>query len=207
MGCPSGRMTRGNRAGVGFDPSRHVVHVAVFPGAEPQQDDMQVVIACAIHDGVNVGEVEFAGLWLELFPINGSLDGVGVQRSHRLPNLRQFAGPGAGVVNLTTENEERLAVNQQSVATILLHEPRRFGSERVGERSRKENDEKRDSAEKRRRSQGADTHVDHLLPQCNRVQLQIQLLSRRSDGSLSFAETDRFAGRRSGGLANDQSGG
>ena len=128
------------------------------------------MLASAVHDSVDVAEVEFAGLRLELLPIDGSLDGVGMQCGHGLPHLRQFARPGAGVVNLAAENEKGLAINQQGVTTVLLHESRRFGGERGKEGGREEK-EKKGGSKLRGISRGADTHVDYLMQECNRIQL------------------------------------
>ena len=88
----------------------------------------------ALDKLVHNGEVEAALLRLKLFPVDGCGQGVGVQSGHRLPHLRQFAGPCAGVVNLAAENQVRTAFHIQGKAAVFLHQPRRFNGQSLWKR-------------------------------------------------------------------------
>ncbi len=148
--------------GIGFDPGRSVVHVAVLPCAKPQKNDVEIVRASTVDYSVDVGEIELTWLTLELLPVNRGFDSVGMQSGHGLPHLRQFAGPGARVVNLPAEDEERLAINEEGVAAILLHEAWWFGCGSLGAGGGKENEEKGKTVEAQRREQGTKLHAGHL---------------------------------------------
>jgi hypothetical protein len=65
--------------GVLFDPGRSVIHHAVLPGAEPEQDELEPVPARAGEQRIHAGEVQAALLGLELVPIHGDLKGITVQ--------------------------------------------------------------------------------------------------------------------------------
>src|ERR1035437_4981510 len=90
---------------------------------------MQVMGARAFDNLIHNTEVEAALLRLKLLPVDWRGQGVGVQSGHRLPHLRQLAGPCAGVVNLAAENQVRPALDKQSVAAIFLHQSRRFNGQ------------------------------------------------------------------------------
>ena len=51
---------------------------AVFPGAEPEQDQMNVMLARLRNDGVHLRVIELSRLWLELFPVDRSFERVGM---------------------------------------------------------------------------------------------------------------------------------
>jgi hypothetical protein len=99
------------------------MHVAVLPGSEPKQNEAQFVGAGTFDDGVHIVKIELSWLRLDLLPLDWSLDGIGVQGSHRFPDLREFAGPAAGVVDLSTEDEVWPAIHHQSITGILFDEP------------------------------------------------------------------------------------
>jgi hypothetical protein len=103
------------------------MHVAVLPCAEPQQHDVQVVRPRAGDNRIYVAVIEPSRLWFELLPIHRCLNRIGVKRLHGAPHLRQLAGPSAGVVNLASEDQERLALDQQRIPALILDNPRRFG--------------------------------------------------------------------------------
>jgi hypothetical protein len=130
------------------------VHGTVFPGAEPKKYEMEMVFPCALDERVDIGEIEFALLRLELFPIDGSFDGVGVEGGQAVPNLRQFGRPGGRIVDLPSEDEKGLAVDEEGPATVFLDEPGRFGG---GEKGRGKK-----GGEKQRHEKAETEHVDHL---------------------------------------------
>ena len=118
--------------GIGFDPLRHVVHVAVFPCSEPKDDQVQIVGPGALDKLVDVGEIKFAGFGLDLLPVNRGFHGVGVQGCHRSEHLRQLGGPGAGVVDLAAQDQIGLAFDQKGPATVFLDQLGGFNSIRGG---------------------------------------------------------------------------
>ena len=75
--------------GVGLDPLRNVVVLAVLPGAEPEQDEVEVVLARLRDQQVHVGEVECALGGLDLLPVDGGLDSIGVHGFGCAPRYRE----------------------------------------------------------------------------------------------------------------------
>src|SRR6478672_3596878 len=111
---------------VSLHPFRHVVHVAVLPRSEPKQDNMHVVLACALDQEINVLPIKTSFLWLDLLPVDWSLDRVRMKFGKRLPYRRQLRRPGAGVVHLPAQHQKWLSVDEQSPAPVLLNERRRL---------------------------------------------------------------------------------
>ena len=103
------------------------MHVAVLPGAEPEQDNVKIVFTGAFDDGIHIAPVKLSLLRFHLLPIDGSFDGVRVQLGERIPDGRQLRWPAAGVVHLTAENQVRLPVDEQRPSAAFLDKPRRFG--------------------------------------------------------------------------------
>ena len=64
---------------IGFNPFRGVIHHAVFPSGEPQQDQAEFFGACAFNDAIEFLEIELSRLRLDRLPIHGHFDGVDVQ--------------------------------------------------------------------------------------------------------------------------------
>lgn len=112
--------------GIGLDPLGGVVHLAVLPCAKPEENEAQVMLACAVDEGVYVGEVEVALRGLELFPVDGGFEGVGMQVGHGLKDLRQLAWPCARIVDLAAEHEEGFAIDEEGVAAVLVDDLRRL---------------------------------------------------------------------------------
>ena len=80
---------------VGLNPLGNVVVLAVLPGAEPEQDQLQVVLTRTVYEQIYVGEVELAGRGLHHFPIDGCLDRVDVEVCKRGPDIGKGTRPGA----------------------------------------------------------------------------------------------------------------
>ena len=80
------------------------MHVAVLPGAEPEQGNAKIVFTGAFDDGIHIPPVKLSLLRFHLLPIDGSFDGVRVQLGERFPDGRQLRWPAAGVMHLTAEN-------------------------------------------------------------------------------------------------------
>ena len=73
-----------------------------------------------IHDRV----VELARLRLELLPIDRDFEGVGLGRLDGRPDPGQHRRPGAGIVALRAEDQERRAVHDQRVTSVFTHQMR-----------------------------------------------------------------------------------
>ena len=89
-----------------------------------------MVFAGAPQQGVDVAVIELARLGFELFPVNGSGDGVGVEIGRTFPNLREFGWPSAGIVHLSAEDEVGLAAEEEGPSAVFVDEFWSLGSER-----------------------------------------------------------------------------
>ena len=88
-----------------------------------------MMFAGASQQGIDVAVIEFPRLGFELFPVDRSGDGVGVEIGRTSPYLREFGRPSAGIVNLPAEDEVGLAVDEEGPATVFLDESGGLGSE------------------------------------------------------------------------------
>ena len=135
--------------GLRLRPKRNVVRAAVFPCGEPQQDQPHLALPRLLDDQVDDRRVVLSRLGLELFPVDGDLERVGVQIVDGGPDLRQQDRPGAGVVALRPEDQEGRAVHEQGETAVLLDELwnrrlfRQPGSRQSGE-GRSENEKPTD---------------------------------------------------------------
>jgi len=105
---------------VGLHPFGHVVLAAVFPGAEPEQIEPDVVLARLSDDGIDDRVVELSRLWFELFPVDRYLQRIGVQGFDGRPNFRKHGRPAAGIMRLGAQHEVRRAVHHKGVAPVFL---------------------------------------------------------------------------------------
>ena len=114
---------------VQLDPGRRVVGSVVLPRGEPQQHQPQFALARLRQQGVEEGEVERAFLGLDLFPGDRHHHRIGLEHVDRRPDLLQHRRVVARVVDLRAEDQERFAVDQQGVASVLGDQlgNRRFG--------------------------------------------------------------------------------
>jgi hypothetical protein len=87
---------------------------------------MQIVLARASYDGINIPEIELTFSRLHLFPVHRRLNRVCVQLRERVPHLRQLRRPRTGIVNLPSQNEKRMTIHQQCPAAIFLDNAGRF---------------------------------------------------------------------------------
>jgi hypothetical protein len=108
-----------------LDPFGHVAWAGVLPGAEPQQDQSDVVLACLRNQHIDPGKVELSLHRLDLLPGDGNLERVGMKRADRRPDFGQHGRVVAAVVRLPAQDQERRAVDQQGMTPILLDEPRK----------------------------------------------------------------------------------
>ena len=74
--------------GVHLDPLGDVVHFPVLPGAEPEQDQIQMMSACLFYQFVDVREIELSGLWFHLFPVDGGFDRIYMHGLDGWPHFR-----------------------------------------------------------------------------------------------------------------------
>ena len=111
-------------AGLELHPFRHVVLAAVLPGAEPEQHQADMMLARLGEQGVDHGVVELALAGFELFPVDRHLDRIGMQVLDGRPDFGQHGGPGAGIIGLRAQHEERGIVDEEGEAPVFLHEAR-----------------------------------------------------------------------------------
>ena len=108
--------------GVGLDPLGDVMVLAVLPGAEPEEDDVEMVLAGLVDDEVDVAEVEFVLRGFDLFPVDGGFDGVDVEGFEGGPGDGKRGGPGAGVVDLRAEEEVGVAIDDEGEVVVAVFE-------------------------------------------------------------------------------------
>jgi len=95
-----------------FYPGGAIVHIAVLPGGEPQEHQLDAVLARQGQQRVHGGQVEDALCRLHLLPVDGYLQGVAVHRRHRPKGgLRLLAIVAARILGLAPQGEEGLAVD------------------------------------------------------------------------------------------------
>src|SRR5260370_23582182 len=110
--------------GIGLDPLRYVVCLAVLPGSEPEQNEVEVVLTCTVYEQIHVGEVELALFGLHLLPVDGRFDGVDMKGVECRPYLWQSAGPRTGVIDLSTEDKEGFAFDDHGKVAVLFLQTR-----------------------------------------------------------------------------------
>src|SRR6185312_1259057 len=113
-----------------------------LPCSEPEQDEIHPMRARLFHQFVDDRKIESSRLRFKLFPINRRFDRISVNGFNRRPDLRQYRRPCAGVVDLRSQNQERLAVNHQSIAAIFFDEARHFRTV-SGKRTHEDADDKK----------------------------------------------------------------
>ncbi len=106
--------------GIELHPFGHIVLAAVLPGAEPEQNQVNVVLAGLGEDGVHRRVIELPLLGLELLPVDRRFERVGMEVFDGGPHLGERGRPVAGVVRLRAQHQKRRAVHQQCIASILL---------------------------------------------------------------------------------------
>ena len=92
---------------------------AVLPGGEPEGHPADLVLAAFLEEGIDDGEIVLALDGLDLLPIDGHFNGVGVHGFDGGPHAGHHARPGAGVVGLAAEHEEGRAIDEEGVAAVL----------------------------------------------------------------------------------------
>ena len=78
--------------GVGLHPVGHVVHLAVLPRAEPEQDEADFMCPRLLQYRVDHSEVEGAAFRFELLPVDGDFEGVEAERFGGGPVRHRGAG-------------------------------------------------------------------------------------------------------------------
>ena len=95
---------------------------AVFPGAEPEQYQMNVMLTRLSENGVHLRVVNLSRLRLELLPVDWSFEGVCMEVLDGGPHLGERGRPVAGVVRLHAQHQKRRAIHEQGVSPIILDE-------------------------------------------------------------------------------------
>src|SRR5712691_5141156 len=83
---------------------------------------MELVITSLFQQFVNDGKIKFSRLRFHLLPVDRPFHGVGMHVFEQGPYLRQRRRPGAGIVDLSAENQVRAPIHQQSIAPVSLDE-------------------------------------------------------------------------------------
>ena len=97
------------RFGMQFDPFGHIIGMTVFAGAEPQQDQIQVVFPAKGQQVVHVGKIVLTGFPFQLIPVDGRFQqvaAVGLDRS-QLPR-HHFRVAHRGIMGLGTQQQQGL---------------------------------------------------------------------------------------------------
>ncbi len=129
----------GEAFGVLLDPGGRVAGDAVLPGGEPEEDEAEVLLAGLGEEAVEEGEVEAALGGLDLLPGERGEDGVeGHGGESRPDGLHVVERGGAGVVELSAEHKEGLAVDDELRGLPALLEVRGGGGLGEGERCKSE---------------------------------------------------------------------
>ena len=102
-----------------------------------------MVLARLVDQQIDVAEVEAAACRLDLLPVDRGLDRIGMHRFGGAPRVRQRRGPGAGVVDLTAQNQKWLAIDDQREAVIALLQVRDLGGLGRGDRAAQQGRHKR----------------------------------------------------------------
>ena len=108
--------------GVELHPLRHVMLTAVLPCAKPKQNKVNATCAGLRKNTVDLRVVELTLLGLELLPVNGNLQCIGVQVFNRRPHFWKRCRPVAGVVGLRAKHQKGRTVDHQSIASVLLND-------------------------------------------------------------------------------------
>ncbi len=74
------------------------------------------------EERIDPGKIEASFDRLDLLPADGDLDGVGMDRVDRRPDLRQRSRIIAAVVGLRAEDQERRIVDEQLVPAVALYD-------------------------------------------------------------------------------------
>ena len=94
---------------------------AVFPRAKPKQNQVNAMRAGLRENTVDLRVVELTLPGLELLPIDGNLQCIGVQVFNGGPHFWKCRRPVAGVVGLRAKHQKGRTVDHQGIASILLN--------------------------------------------------------------------------------------
>ena len=109
-----------------LDPDGRVAGHAVFPGGQPQEDDVLVLLARLGEKAIDEGEVECALGGLNQLPVQRGHDGVEVHGCHPGPDgLHEFEAGGGGVADFAAEDEEGLTVDDELGGRAAFFQMRR----------------------------------------------------------------------------------
>ena len=106
---------------VEFDPGWGMARHAVFPGAKPEENNLELVFAGIVDQVAEQSEVVFSFLGFEQFPIDGDEHRVEVRGLEFGPNgLHVLDGGSGGVAEFTTQHDERFALYNKLGDIALL---------------------------------------------------------------------------------------
>jgi len=100
--------------GGAFDPGRHILHVAVLPGAKPEQHELDAILARHRQEGIDAGPVKATLLGLHLLPVNRDLQRVPMQQIDGTKGRFSLCAIiAAGVAGLASQAKERSAIHDE----------------------------------------------------------------------------------------------
>src|SRR5690606_4267994 len=102
-----------------FHPGGGIAHAAVFERTKPEQYQSQPMVTRTVHQRVYFSEVELSGFGFYGLPVYGGFYGITVEFFHLWPDAGQDGGPGAGVPELSTQDEEGFAIYIQCIFAIF----------------------------------------------------------------------------------------
>ena len=104
-----------------FHPRRSIGALGVFPGAEPDELQLQAVLSGDVDDHIHRGKVKAALLGLDQLPAEGGDDAVHAEL-HGFPaaRLHGFRCGRIRIVQLPRQHDEGMVVNHQNFCASLL---------------------------------------------------------------------------------------
>ena len=111
---------------VRLDPFGQIRGLVALPSAEPKHDSPQAVRSNVPDDPIECGEFELALFGLDQLPWDWKLDRVGVVRLEAGQHLGHFIRDEDAVVNLSSQDEKGLPIDQEGVLACVLDQLRNW---------------------------------------------------------------------------------
>src|SRR5579884_348195 len=103
-------------------PAWRIFHSAILPGTKPEQNQLEVVLACPGNQVIDNAEVKGPLNRLYLFPIDWDLSSISMHADESIPERSHpLLGIGAGIMNLSTQDKERFTIHGHVAARVNHH--------------------------------------------------------------------------------------
>src|SRR5450432_758041 len=96
---------------------------AIFPGGEPKQNQMCMMIYGLRDQGVHQRKIKLSRQWFYLFPVHGYFEGIGMHRFVCIPELWKHCRPATGIVCLYSKNKIRYFIYDQCMTATCRKKP------------------------------------------------------------------------------------